>query len=108
VFPDGRPNSGDQLRHLLKLAELPNITLQVLPFAKGPHMAMGTAFHLLNFADYPSVVYIDNLTGGLYLDASYDIERYMLVLDHLRAFALDPAESAAMVKEAIARAEADH
>ncbi|MBP2325617.1 transcriptional regulator with XRE-family HTH domain [Kibdelosporangium banguiense] len=98
----------EQLRHLLKLAELPNVTLQVLPFVKGPHMAMGTAFHLLKFAEYPSVVYIDNLTGGLYLDGPYDIERYMLVLDHLRALALDPAESVAMVKQVMARVEAGY
>lgn len=90
-----------QLAHLLKLAELPNVTLQALPFGKGQHMAMGTAFHLLKFVDFPSVVYIDNLTGGLYLDEEAEVERYSLVLDHLRAAALDPQESVALIRRVI-------
>lgn len=90
-----------QLAHLLKLVDLPNVTLQVLPFGKGQHMAMGTAFTLLKFADFPSVVYIDNLTGGLYLEETAEVSRYSLVLDHLRATALDPHESAALIKRVI-------
>ena len=97
----GRDVHEEQLAHLLKLAELPNVTLQVLPFGKGQHMAMGTAFTLLKFVDFPSVVYIDNLTGGLYLDEAAEVERYSLVLDHLRATALDPQESVALIRRVI-------
>jgi transcriptional regulator with XRE-family HTH domain len=101
VVGDARVHT-EQLQHLLKLAELPNVTLQVLPFAKGQHIAMGTAFSMLNFADYPSVVFIENLTGAVYLEEQSDVERYTLVLDHLRATALDPFESVAVVKQVIA------
>jgi transcriptional regulator with XRE-family HTH domain len=97
----GQEVQAQQLGHLLKLAELPNVTLQVLPFGKGQHMAMGTAFTLLKFVDFPSVVYIDNLTGGLYLDEAAEVERYSLVLDHLRATALDPQESVALIRRVI-------
>ncbi|RKT56887.1 helix-turn-helix domain-containing protein [Saccharothrix australiensis] len=98
----GSPDSHEkQLRHLLKLAALPNVTLQVLPFGKGAHMSMGIAFTLLKFTDFPSVVYIDNLTGGLYLDDDAEAERYSLAMDHLRAAALDPKESASFVKQVI-------
>ena len=65
-------------------------------------MAMGTAFFRLKFEDYPSVVYIENLTGGLYLEDEGDIARYTLALDPLRATALDPFESVAAVKQVIA------
>jgi transcriptional regulator with XRE-family HTH domain len=92
----------EQLAHLLKLAELPNVTLQIVPFGKGAHMAVGTAFSVLKFAKYPGVVYIDNLTGGLYADERSDVERYMLVMDHLRATAMDPHDSIALVKRVIA------
>ncbi len=87
-----------QLRHLLDLTGLPNVTLQVLPFGKGPHIAMGTAFALLKFPDFPSVVFIENLTGSLYLDDVAETERYSLAMDHLRAAALDPRESVALVE----------
>ncbi|ROP40879.1 helix-turn-helix domain-containing protein [Saccharothrix texasensis] len=97
----GRDVQEEQLVHLLKLAELPNVTLQVLPFGKGQHMAMGTAFTMLKFVDFPSVIYIDNLTGGLYLDEATEVERYSLVMDHLRATALDPQESVALIRRAI-------
>lgn len=92
----------EQLRHLVKLAELPNVTLQIVPFAKGAHVAGGTAFSLLKFTEYPGVVYIDHLTGGLYADEKSDVERYMLVMDHLRAAASDPLESIAVVRQVIA------
>lgn len=91
-----------QLRHLLEIDTLPNVTLQVLPFGKGAHMAMGTAFTLLKFTDFPSVVYIDNLTGGLYLDDDTETERYSVVMNHLRAAAWDPEESAAFIERVIA------
>ncbi|KAA2258646.1 helix-turn-helix domain-containing protein [Solihabitans fulvus] len=98
----GREVHEEQLNHLLKLTEKPNVTLQVLPFGKGAHMAMGTAFTLLKFNEYPSVVYIDNLTGGLYLDDETEISRYGLVLEHLRAAALDPQESMVLIREVLA------
>jgi transcriptional regulator with XRE-family HTH domain len=91
----------EQLNHLSKVVELPNVTLQVLPFSKGQHMAMGTAFRLLKFVDFPSVVYIENLTGGLYLDEAAEVERYSLVLDHLRATALDPQDSIGLIRRVI-------
>jgi transcriptional regulator with XRE-family HTH domain len=92
----------EQLAHLVELADLPNVTMQVLPFAKGQHIAMGTSFFHLKFADYPSVVYIENLTGGLYMEEASDVDRYKLAFDHLRALALAPADSVALVKQVIA------
>ncbi|MCC8248491.1 helix-turn-helix domain-containing protein [Saccharothrix luteola] len=97
----GREVHLEQLNHLSKVVERPNVTLQVLPFGKGQHMAMGTAFRLLKFLDFPSVVYMENLTGGLYLDEEAEVERYSLVLDHLRATALDPQESIALIRRVI-------
>lgn len=97
----GREVQAEQLAHLLKLAELPNVTIQILPFGKGAHVAMGTAFAVLKFAQYPNVVYMDNLGGGLYADENSDVERYSLALDHLRATSLDPFESIAFVRQVI-------
>lgn len=39
----------DQLRHVLAMAQLPNITIQVLPFAAGVTPAMGVAFLVAEF-----------------------------------------------------------
>lgn len=84
-----------QLKRLLEVAELPNITVQVLPFAAGAHTATSGAFHILEFprpAD-PDVVFVENLTGNLYVEREADVYRYTVAFDYLRAKALDPDDS---------------
>lgn len=88
-----------QLTHLAEVMERPNVTLQVLPFGAGSHAAMGVPFVILGF-DGPSpvsVVYLEHLTGELYLDGETDIARYTLVFDYLRAKAIDPEDARSMI-----------
>lgn len=84
-----------QLRHLVEMAEQPNVTLQVLPFAKGAHAGVIGAFTLIEFPDPTDndVVYVDSPAGNIYLEKDKDLRRYTLVFDHLRAAALPPDES---------------
>lgn len=85
-----------QLEHLIEVSELPNVTLQMLPFEAGAYAAMGFPFTVLDFggAD-PGVVYVENLTSAQYLEREEDIERYRLMFDHLRAAALSLKDSRA-------------
>ncbi|WP_346040455.1 helix-turn-helix transcriptional regulator [Actinomadura chokoriensis] len=89
-----------QLRRLEHLADLPHVTLQVLPFDQGAHASMGTSFHRLTFPeqDADDIVYIEDLTSSQYLEQPTDIERYTLVSDHLRASALSPEASKAFIR----------
>ena len=89
----------DQLRHLIELSDLSNVTIQVLPFAAGAHPAMDGSFTIFWFADEaaPPIVYTEHPTSILYLERSSDTERYSLVFDHLRARALDPDRSTSMI-----------
>lgn len=63
----GRETVRAQLRHLIEVAELPNITLQVVPFHVGVHAAAGGPFTILRFAepDLPDIVYLEQLTSAL-------------------------------------------
>ncbi|MEO3809649.1 helix-turn-helix transcriptional regulator [Sphaerisporangium sp. B11E5] len=90
-----------QLRHVLKLAESPHVTFQVLPFAAGAHAATSGAFTILEFPDHGDldVVFLENLTGGLYVEREVDVYRYTLAFDHLRAKALDPEDSYRLIAE---------
>jgi len=74
-----------QLERLIKASELPNVTLQVLPFHAGAHAAEAGAFTLLRFPepDLPDVVYIEQLTGALYLDKRDDAYVHMAAMDRL-------------------------
>jgi transcriptional regulator with XRE-family HTH domain len=94
-----------QIGHLEKVADLPNVTLQVLPFAVGAHAGMDGSFAILGYEDPvdPDVVFAENAAGGLFLEKDEELRRYTFIFDHLRASALPPEESvaflAARVKE---------
>jgi transcriptional regulator with XRE-family HTH domain len=91
-----------QLRHLIKVAALPNVTLQVIPFGAGGHAAAGGPFSILRFPepDLPDVVYLEQLTSSLYLEKRDDTDHYLAVMERLCLEAL-PAEETPAVLESI-------
>jgi transcriptional regulator with XRE-family HTH domain len=84
-----------QLEHLTRVAELPSVTLQVLPFSAGAHAGMDGEFTIFGYREPedPDVVYIENTGGDAYIEDAEVTGRYRRIFDHLRAKALDPAES---------------
>jgi hypothetical protein len=91
----------DQLEYLLEMAELPNVTVQVLPFSAGSHAAAGGPFTLLRFAepDLPDVVYLEQLNSAVYVDKRSDVEDYLGVIEQVSVQALPPAESRTQIRE---------
>lgn len=96
--PDTRAVLCGQLEHLLLVSELPNVTLQVVPFST-PHTAAGGAFTMLRFPrpDVPDLVYLEQLDGALYLDDPGDVTGYMAAMDQLCV----QAETGSQSKETI-------
>ncbi|KOG56839.1 XRE family transcriptional regulator [Streptomyces griseoflavus] len=85
----GRQLMREQLLHLIEVARLPNVTLQVLPF-EGP-VAFGTAFAVLA----PSVrelstVVVTHVENSLYLGEVDAVDRYSHVFAKLAEAALPP------------------
>lgn len=74
-----------QVTALIDATRLPNVRLQVVPFAAGGHAAAGGAFSILRFSDaeLPDVVYIEQLTSALYLDKREDLEFYAVAMERL-------------------------
>jgi len=91
----GREVMRTQLRHLIELTESPQVTLQIMPFDRGGHSAAGGSFAILRFADsdLPDIVYIEQLTGALYLDRPEELDHYREVMNSLSAEAETPDES---------------
>ncbi|MGP8297649.1 helix-turn-helix domain-containing protein [Streptomyces inhibens] len=89
-----------QLRHLLKMAELPNVTLQIAPFSLGGLAAAGGPITILRFLepDLPDIVYLEQLTSALYLDKRDDVDHYLAVMDRLSAQSESPRESLAILE----------
>jgi transcriptional regulator with XRE-family HTH domain len=92
----------EQLRFLAEAADLPNVMIQVLPFTAGAHGAMTGAFEILGFPEPidPDVVYLENMASALFLEEPDDIARYVQVFDYLRATALSPQATRAMLASA--------
>lgn len=89
-----------QLEHLVKLADDPRVTVQVLTFASGAHPVMGSSFKLLRFESEPSLtttVYLENDRSGGLLKRPADIRRYMSVFDQMASTAATPEESRDML-----------
>jgi hypothetical protein len=84
-----------QLRRLAEVAELPNVTLQVVPFRAGGHDAAGGSFTILRFnePDVPDVVYIEQLTGAIYLEKPAATDQYLDIMNRLSAISLSPAHT---------------
>jgi transcriptional regulator with XRE-family HTH domain len=91
--PMGSPEvMAAQIESLIKSSELPNVTLQVLPFHVGAHSAEAGAFTILRFPepDLPDVVYTEQLTGALYLDKREEVDAYMATVDRLSVESAPP------------------
>jgi transcriptional regulator with XRE-family HTH domain len=94
-----------QIEKLMDAAKEPNVTLQVLPFTFGGHAAEGGAFTVMRFPepDMGDIVYIEQLTGALYLDKREDVERYSEVMERLSVRGTSPDRTqdilAAMLEE---------
>lgn len=84
-----------QLRRLVDLAYLPNVTIQVMPFAKGAYAGMRSSFALIELPEpgVPTVMYVECAGGNLYVERRRDLEYFALVFAELQATALSVAES---------------
>lgn len=87
-----------QLTHLVTVSQLPNITIQVLPFAAGLHALMGTSLTILWLPDGKAVAYTEDQHSGQLLESAKDVEDLRLSYDLLRDLALSPRESVAFIK----------
>ena len=74
-----------QVDKLIEATALPNVTLQVLPFATGPHPAMYGMFHVFRFPaqELPDIVYGESMTSAFYLDKPDDAAAYLQALDRI-------------------------
>lgn len=97
----GRATLRDQLRYLVDVSRRSRVVIQVLAYSAGAHPAMDGAFVILRFPEPadPDVAYVQYRRGSLYLEEPSDVGFYGEVFDHLRARALGPDESRALIAQ---------
>jgi transcriptional regulator with XRE-family HTH domain len=91
----------EQLYHLVELAALPRVTIQVVPFSIGAHIGMMGSFTILGFAESGDrdVVYVEGHTAAQLLQGPKELQFHEQAFDRLRAAALDPEASVALITE---------
>lgn len=96
-----------QINALIEATSLPNVRLQVMPFASGGHAAAGGAFSILRFPDrdLPDVVYIEQLTSALYLDKRDDVDHYAAAMEQVCVEAEPPARTPEILTRILAELE---
>ncbi|MER7481971.1 helix-turn-helix transcriptional regulator [Streptomyces sp. NPDC126510] len=84
-----------QLERLVEAARLPQVRLQVLPFAAGAHIGVTGPFVILSFSSTSDldVVVLDHLTSSLYLERKEDLQAYTEAFNALQIHALSPEDS---------------
>lgn len=87
----GREVMSGQVRHLIDMAQRPNIEIQVLPFTAGAHAGGTVPFVLLSFnggSTAGSVVYLEARGDGFYVEQEEEIMRYRLVFSRTQGSAM--------------------
>jgi hypothetical protein len=79
-----------QLARIVELADLPKVTLQVMPFDVGAHPGLDSNFTILKFDSsvVDDVVY-EGAARNIHRESSTDLERYKRVCSRLQSIALD-------------------
>jgi transcriptional regulator with XRE-family HTH domain len=92
----------EQLDKLLQSTELPNVTLQVLPFDAGTHPALESNFNIVELpGPTADVVFVEGLSGSTYLERDVDLDLYRKVMARLQSLALSSADTIELVKEVL-------
>ncbi len=86
---------GAQLVHLLQLAELPNVHVQVLPFRAGGHPCIGGTFNVVSFAEAEAmdVVHMDVIGSTVWVENREESAGYRQHFDRIARLSLAPRDS---------------
>ncbi|MFC5723089.1 helix-turn-helix domain-containing protein [Streptomyces gamaensis] len=90
----------DQLRHLLDMSDLPNITLQIMPVAMPPNPGMSGLFEVVRFPHpWPTVVLTENLVGGQFVEGTHHVDVFEKAFDNIVAAALPVDQSREIIRK---------
>ncbi|MFJ7911892.1 MULTISPECIES: helix-turn-helix domain-containing protein [unclassified Kitasatospora] len=88
----------EQLRRLLDAAELPNVTVQIMPLNATLHPGTIGGFNLISFpGPLPDVVQLENLLGSSYVEDAAGVKLHAAAYERILAAALPPDDSLALI-----------
>lgn len=88
----------EQLRHIETMADLPNVTVQVIPAGSTRwHPAHAGAYILFEFAKSAPIVHMEHFSSSAFLHKERDVIAYEKASTTLRELAMSPADSAELI-----------
>jgi hypothetical protein len=96
----GAAAMAEQLNHLAAVVRERKAVVQVLPYAAGAHASMGGMLTLMEFEDAPPTAYTETSFSGTLVDDPAVVKRAQRAYDLLRAAALSPEASLALIESA--------
>ncbi len=92
-----------QLMHLVDIAKLPNVTIQVVPFTAGLHPGMKGPFKVVQFEDTPdeNVVFLEGPRGDIISDDPKETQNYLEAFEHITEISLGSSDSVERLRKAV-------
>lgn len=87
----------EQLAHLHKVSQWPNIVVQVLPFASGAHYFTSTPLMLLGMADGTTTAYVETHCSSELIEEARAVVSLRMSYDQVRDRALSPHDSSEFI-----------
>ena len=92
----------DQLRHLQRMAEMPNVVIQIVSTTTpGYHPGLAGPFELIEFAQAPPIVLLDHHRSSAFLWDDDDVKEFVRAAARIRETAMTPAESAEVIAKIV-------
>ncbi|MGH3770121.1 MAG: helix-turn-helix domain-containing protein [Pseudonocardiaceae bacterium] len=96
--PAGEPRVlAEQLEHLVKLLDLPALTVQLLPLEAGVHAGIEGTFTIMTFPPElvgdPGIAYVESRIGGTYYEDPAEIMTYRNTMRRIQVHARTPQET---------------
>lgn len=88
-----------QVEHMIEMGRRPNVMIQVIPQDVGVHDGLNGSFVIAESADAPSIVYLETAMTGFTIEHPEHVAVVRLAYETLRAEALSPAASLALMEE---------
>lgn len=95
----------DQLRHLLKLAAMENVTLQLLPMKTASVAVLTGPWALIEFDRTKPIVHLEHYASSATITDAKSVARYRSAVDTLREEAMSPTDSLGLIADIIEHEE---
>ncbi len=91
-----------QFMHLVRVAELSNVTIQIVPFAVGLHPGMTGPFEVVEFDDAPDekIVFLEGPRGDFISDDPEETDSYLESFRRIIEKSLGPSDSVERLRKA--------